>query len=244
MYISEDYSSEKWPCRVLPFFFFLFFSLPRIVCLLSSSSSWVLTYWNALTYCKCWFPLPEVSPFLFAQDKADLSSGCNLVFTFGKLSRVFRIIPFSVCARYLMLGNDSLVNVVRSLTRVWLSVAPRTSCTPGSSALHCLPEFAQTTVHFPFCLQSFPASGSFPVIQVFESGGQLLELQLQKQSFQRIFRVYFLKDWLVWSPCSSRDSQGSSLAPQFKSINSLVLSFLYGPSLTSIHDYWKNNSFD
>ena len=143
-----------------------------------------------------------------------------------------------------MLGNDSLVNVVRSLTRVWLSVAPRTSCTPGSSALHCLPEFAQTTVHVPFCLQSFPASGSFPVIQVFESGGQLLELQLQKQSFQRIFRVYFLKDWLVWSPCSSRDSQGSSLAPQFKSINSLVLSFLYGPSLTSIHDYWKNHSFD
>ena len=59
-----------------------------------------------------------MSPFLFAQDNPDLSSGCNLVFTFGKLSRVFsspggfRIIPFSVCAQYLMLGNDSLINVV------------------------------------------------------------------------------------------------------------------------------------
>ena len=47
-----------------------------------------------------------------------------------------------------------------------------------------------------------------------------------------------------WSPCSPRDSQESSPTPQFKSINSLALSFLYSPTLTSIHDYWKNNSFD
>ena len=50
-----------------------------------------------------------------------------------------------------------------------------------------------------------------------------------------------------WSPLgliglislSPRDSQGSSPTPQFKSINALALSFLYGPTLTSIHDYWK-----
>ena len=35
-----------------------------------------------------------------------------------------------------------------------------------------------------------------------------------------------------------------SLVPQFKSINSLALSLLYGPALTAIHDYWKNHSFD
>ena len=40
-------------------------------------------------------------------------------------------------------------------------------------------------------------------------------------------------------PCCSRDSQKSSPAPQFKSINSLVFSLLYGPTLTSIHDCWK-----
>ena len=51
-------------------------------------------------------------------------------------------------------------------------------------------------------------------------------------------------DWLVWFPCSPRNSQGSSLTPQFKSINSSALSFLYSPTLTSIHDYWKNHSFD
>ena len=47
-----------------------------------------------------------------------------------------------------------------------------------------------------------------------------------------------------WAPCRPRDSQESSPKPHFKSINSLVLSLLYGPTLTSIYDYWKNHSFD
>ena len=50
-------------------------------------------------------------------------------------------------------------------------------------------------------------------------------------------------DWFDL-PCSPRNSQESSPTPQLKSINSLVLSFLYGPTLTSIHDHWKNHSFD
>ena len=52
------------------------------------------------------------------------------------------------------------------------------------------------------------------------------------------------KQWLVWSPCSPRDSQESSPTPQFKSINSSALCFLYSPTLTSIHDHWKNHSLD
>ena len=49
---------------------------------------------------------------------------------------------------------------------------------------------------------------------------------------------------LVGSPCSPRDSQESSPTPQFKSINSLALSFLHSPTLTSIHDHRKNQSLD
>ena len=49
---------------------------------------------------------------------------------------------------------------------------------------------------------------------------------------------------LAGSPCSPRDSQESSPTPQFKSINSSVLSLLYGPNLTTLYDYWKNHSFD
>ena len=75
---------------------------------------------------------------------------------------------------------------------------------------------------------------------------KVLDLHPQHQSFPWIFRFDFLYDWLVWSPCSPRDSQESSI-PQFESINSLAsilwTSLLYGPTLTSVHDYWKNHSF-
>ena len=70
---------------------------------------------------------------------------------------------------------------------------------------------------------------------------KVLELQLQYQSFQWIFMVDFLQDWLVWSPCSPRDSQESSPTSQFKNINSSTLSLLYGPTLTSTHNCWKKN---
>ena len=63
---------------------------------------------------------------------------------------------------------------------------------------------------------------------------KVLELQLQHQSFQWLFRTDFLQDWLVWSPCSTRDSQESSPTPQFKSINSSMLKLLYSLTLTFI----------
>ena len=66
----------------------------------------------------------------------------------------------------------------------------------------------------------------------------VLDFQLQHQSFQWIFQVVFILDWLVWSPLKF------SPAPQFKSISSSVLSLLSGLTLTSMHDYWKNHSFD
>ena len=73
---------------------------------------------------------------------------------------------------------------------------------------------------------------------------KVLEFQLQHQSFQWTPRTDLLQNGLVGSPCSPRDSQESSPTPQFKSINSSTLSFLYSPTLTSIHDHWKNHSLD
>ena len=55
--------------------------------------------------------------------------------------------------------------------------------------------------------------------------------------------ISFRMDWLDLF-CSPRDSQESSLTPQFKSINSMVLSFLHSPTLTSIHDHRKNHNLD
>ena len=121
-----------------------------------------------------------------------------------------------------------------------------------------LPELAQIHVRWvgdaiqpshPLLSPSPPAfnlSQHQDIFQWFSSLHQVakvLEFQLQHQSFQWIFKTDFLQDGLVGSPCSPRDSQESSPTPQFKSINSSVLSFLYSPTLTSIHDYWKNHSF-
>ena len=88
----------------------------------------------------------------------------------------------------------------------------------------------------------FPASGSFPVSHLFHQVAKVLELQ--HQFFQWIFRVDFHQDWLVWLPFSQRDSQESSPALQFESISSLALPLLYSSTLPSVHDYWKNHSFD
>ena len=64
-----------------------------------------------------------------------------------------------------------------------------------------------------------------------------------RPSSEYLWLIPFRIDWVL-SPCSPRDSQESSPTPQFKSINYLVLSFLYSPTLTSIHDHWKNHSLD
>ena len=105
----------------------------------------------------------------------------------------------------------------------------------------CHPTISSSVIPFSSCPQSFPASGSFLVSQFFTSGGQSIGVSdFQHQSFQWIFRTDFLSDWLVWSPCSLRDSQEPSLTPQSKSINSSALNFLYRPTLVSIHDHWKN----
>ena len=120
--------------------------------------------------------------------------------------------------------------------------------------LHHLSELAQTHVRWvgdaiqpshSLLAPSPPAfnlsqhQGLFQWVSSLHQVNKVLKLQLQHQSFQWILRTDYLWDWLVWSPCSSRDSQESSPKPQFKSINSSTLSLLYGPTLTSIHDYYK-----
>ena len=127
---------------------------------------------------------------------------------------------------------------------------------PGFPVHHQLLELAQTHVHrvSDAIHPSHPLSSPSPafscaqhqgLFQWVSSSHQMAKvLELQHQSFQWIFRADFLYDGLVSSPCSPRDSQESSLTPQFKSINSSTLSFLYSSTLISIHDYWKNHTFD
>ena len=91
----------------------------------------------------------------------------------------------------------------------------------------------------------------FPNIRIFSSESVLHIRWPKYWSFSfsispsnEYLRTDLLQDGLVRSPCSPRGSQESPPTPQFKSINSLALTLLYSPTLTSIHDYWKNHSFD
>ena len=121
------------------------------------------------------------------------------------------------------------------------SLSPRVCSNSRPFSCRCYLTISSSVAPFS-CPQSFPASDSFPVSCSLHQVGKGLEFQLQHQSFQWIFRIDFLYDWLVWSAFGPRDSQESSPA-QFGSISSLALSLLNGSTFTFIDDYWKNHSF-
>ena len=108
----------------------------------------------------------------------------------------------------------------------------------------CYLTISSSATLFSFCLLIFPSSW------VFSSESTLCIRWPRFWSFSfsislsNEYSWLILSDWLVWSPCSPRDSKESFRVPQFKSISSSVLSLPYGPTRTPIHDYWKNHSFD
>ena len=124
------------------------------------------------------------------------------------------------------------------------------SPTPGvhsnSCALSqwCHPAISSSVVPFSSCPQSLPASDSFPTSQLFTWGGQSIGVSASASVLPVNIQDWFPLVWTGLISLQSRDSQESSPTPPFKSINSSVLSFLYSPTLTSIHDYWKNHSLD
>ena len=110
-----------------------------------------------------------------------------------------------------------------------------------SSSQWCHPAISSSVIPFSSCPQSLPASGSFPMSQLFEWGGQSIGVSASASVLPMNTQD---GSPLGWSPCSPRDSQESSPTPQFKSINSSSLRFPHSPTLTSIHDHWKNHSLD
>ena len=105
----------------------------------------------------------------------------------------------------------------------------------------CHPTISSSVILFSSCPQSFPASGSFQMSQLFTSDGQSIGI-----SASTAVLPVNIQDWfpLGWTGLISLQSKESSLTPQFKSINSFALCFLYSPTLTSVHNYWKNHSLD
>ena len=119
---------------------------------------------------------------------------------------------------------------------------PTDCSTPGLPVHHQLLELTQTHVHLvgdaiqpshPLSSPSPPSfnlsqhQGLYKRISSSHQVAKVLKFQLHHQSFQWTFRTDLLQDWLVGFPCCPSDFQKSSPTPQFKNINSLVLSFLY-----------------
>ena len=104
--------------------------------------------------------------------------------------------------------------------------------------------------HLILCHRLLLLPSIFPSVRVF-SNESVLHIRWPKcRSFsislpnEQSGLISFRMDWLDLSPCSPRNYQESSPTPQFRSISSLVCSFLHSPTLTSIHDHWKNHSLD
>ena len=100
----------------------------------------------------------------------------------------------------------------------------------------CHPTISSSVIPFSYP-QSFPASGSFQISQLFVSGSQSIGVSASTSVLAMNTQDWSPLEWTLGSPCSPRESQEFSPTLQFKSINSSALSFLYSPTLTSIRDY-------
>ena len=128
---------------------------------------------------------------------------------------------------------------------------PCPSPTPGvysnscPSSRWCHPTISSSAVPFSSCLQSFPASRSFQMSQLFASSGQSIGVSASASVLRMNIQDWFPLGWTGWISLQFKGLwRESSPTLQFKSIRSSGLSFLYSPTLTSIHDYWKNHSLN
>ena len=119
------------------------------------------------------------------------------------------------------------------------TMLPCPSPIPGACSNSCplsqwwYPTISSSVVPFSSCLQFFPASGSFPGSQFFISGGQSIGASALASVLPMNIQGWYPLGWTGWISLLSRGLQESPPTPQFKRINFLVLSFLYGPTLTS-----------
>ena len=158
---------------------------------------------------------------------------------------------FEICLFYVSVSHFSSVqfshSVVSDSFRPHEPQHARPPCTSPTPGVHLNPcplcqwfhlTISSSVIPFSSCPQSFPTSGSFPMSQFFTSGGQSIGVSASTLGPPMNTQDWSPQNGLVGPPCSPRDSQESFPTPQFKSINSSSLSFLYSPTLTSIQDYW------
>ena len=191
-----------------------------------------------ILFFECW-----VSSQLFHSHLSPSSRGSLVPLHFLPFSSVQLLSHVQLCTPWIAACQASLsITNSRSLHRL-TSIE---SVKPSSHHILCCPllflpsrshpAIASSVVPFS-CLQSFPASGSFLMIRWPKYWSFSFSMNPSNEYSGLIsFRI-------DRSPYSPRDSQESTPTPQFKSIDSSASCLLYSPTLTCIHDYWKNHSF-
>ena len=129
----------------------------------------------------------------------------------------------------------------------------RPPCPPPTPGIHpdscpssqwCHPAISSSVVPFSSCLQSLPASESFPMSQLFTWGGQSIGVSALASVLPMNTQDWSPLEGTGWISLQSKGLSRVFSKTTFKSINSSALSFLHSPTLTSIHDHWKNHSLD
>ena len=124
------------------------------------------------------------------------------------------------------------------------SPAPRVHTNTRPLSQWCHPAISSSVFPFSSCPQSLPASDSFPMSQLFAWGGQSTGVSALASFLPKNTQDWSPLEWTGWISLQSKGLSRVFPIPQFKSINSSALSFLHSPTLTSIHDHWKNHSLD
>ena len=104
----------------------------------------------------------------------------------------------------------------------------------------CYQTTSSSVVPFSSCPQSFPVSRSFQMSQLFASGGQSIGVSASASILPMNTQDWSPLGWTGWISLQFKGLSRVFSNNTVQSINSSVLSFLYSPTLTSIHDYWKN----
>ena len=103
---------------------------------------------------------------------------------------------------------------------------------------------SSSVVPFSSCPQSFPASGSFPISQLFASDGHSIGVSASASVVPMNTQDWSPLGWTGWISLQSKGLSGVFSNTTVQKHNSSALSFLYSPTLTSIHDHWENHSLD
>ena len=123
------------------------------------------------------------------------------------------------------------------------SPSPRACSNSCPLSRSCHPIILSSVIPFSSCFQSFPASQSFPVSRLFTSGGQSIGVSASASVLPMNIQGWFPLGLTGFISLLFKRLSSIFSSTQFESISS-SLSLLYGPSLTSVHDHWKNHSFD